>query len=727
MKLHIVPLAVMLIAAPVLARAQVNGGSPSVRNGAGFSCAPGTAWINDGGVARCQTPTAAAPFLASCPPLSNFQPSGACQFDIPATGAGVTVTAPTKTTTHIGQTTLTCNAGVWGAAVTSCTPIPTLAVSPGPGTVYQGFDYTFSWSSSFAASVTWSCSGANPSSGSLAASGSQALTTPNVGTTNCQVEATGPGGSSGVRTFNFYTDTRPGCPNTSYRAGACTYDISARLDGASGSFGTTTPGYSGAISASCSLGAWTFGASSCAPVPPTNCSHQTLTGSGCSFSFGAVASGSSATVSTSTAGYSGTATASCSSGVLSLASAPTCVPAAPMDCPAATRAAGACSFSFSALSNGASATVGTSTPGYTGSATASCSSGVLSMTGNSCNPSLPADCPAQSLSAGGCTFNFGSVANGAASTVSTSTSGYSGSATATCSAGALSLTGSSCSPTAPTGCAAATLSSGACSYTFGPIANGGASTVGTSTPGYAGSATASCSGGALSLLAPSCNAAQPSPSPCSASSTSFSACSFSVASLASGASELVTTTTPGYTGNITATCNSGSLTWGGASCNPMPPLCAGGQSWNGSACACPGGTTWNGSNCVAAPPPGSCPAGMQFELRMISAEWPRYSVWAVYQDGFINYPSVTAGMQDPLPGLAYGGTTATGWITLNQSIANGGMSDGGSPAAVPVTVFSSLPATGGWTTDARYWISAMGCSNGRISWVSFYGYSESGS
>lgn len=51
------------------------------------------------------------------------------------------LTAPTKTTTHIGQTTLTCNAGVWGAAVTNCTPIPTLTVSPGAGTVYQGFDY----------------------------------------------------------------------------------------------------------------------------------------------------------------------------------------------------------------------------------------------------------------------------------------------------------------------------------------------------------------------------------------------------------------------------------------------------------------------------------------------------------------------------------------------------------------------------------------------------------
>lgn len=534
--------AVVALSLPVLA--QVNGGSTSVRNGAGFNCAPGTAWITDGGVARCQTPTAPAPFLASCPSLSNFQPSGACQFDIPATGAGVTVTAPTKTTTHIGQTTLTCNAGAWGAAATSCTPIPTLSVSPGPGTVYQGFDYTFSWTSSYATSITWSCSGANPSSGSLAASGSRALSTPNIGTTSCQIEATGPGGSSGVRSFTFYTDTRPGCPSTSYSAGACAYDISARPDGASDSFGTSTPGYSGSISASCSLGSWTFGASSCAPVAPVNCSSQTLSGSGCSFSFGAMA-------------------------------------------------------------NGATSTVGTSTPGYSGTATASCSSGSLSLTGSSCAPVAQADCPAQVLWSGACSFSFDAVANGASSTVTNGVAGYTGSATASCSSGVLSFASPpTCAPSAPTDCSAATRTAGACSFSFGSIANGSSATVGTWTPGYTGSATASCTAGALSLNGSTCSPATspaPAPSNCAAATWSSGACSYSVAALGSGLFELVSTYTPGYVGNVTATCSSGSVSWSGASCSQLPPLCTGGQSWSGSVCACPLGTSWNGSSCVTEP------------------------------------------------------------------------------------------------------------------------------
>lgn len=522
-----------------VAAAQVNGGSTNVRANPGFNCAPGTSWINDGGIARCQTPTAAAPFLASCPSLSNFQPSGACQFDIPATGAGVTVTAPTKTTTHIGQTTLTCNAGVWGPAATSCTPIPTLSVSPGPGTVYQGFDYIFSWTSSYATSITWSCAGANPSSGSLAASGSQALSTPNIGTTSCQVEATGPGGSSGVRTFNFYTDTRPGCPNTSYSAGACTYDILARPDGASGSFGNMTPGYSGSISASCSLGSWTFGASTCAPIPPANCSPQSLSASGCSFSFGSVV-------------------------------------------------------------NGGSSTVGTTTPGYSGTASASCSNGALTLTGSSCAPVPPADCGAQVLSSGACSFSFGSVANGASSTVTNSVAGYTGTATASCSSGVLSFAAApTCAAAAPSDCASTTRTSGSCSFTFGSISNGSSSTVSTSTPGYTGSATATCSSGAITLNGASCSPVAVPPANCSPSNTSSGACSYSVGALVSGDSQSVATSTPNYIGSATASCNNGTVSWSGASCTfNFAASCSGGQTWNGTACACPGGTVWNGASCV---------------------------------------------------------------------------------------------------------------------------------
>lgn len=560
-----------------IANAQTNGGSGRVINTPGFNCAPGTQWTNDGGVARCQVPTAPAAFLPSCPSLSNFNPVGACLFDFPATAAGVTVSAPTKTTTHIGQTTLTCNAGTWGTASTTCTPIPTLTVTPGPGTVYQGFNYTFSWVATDAASVVWSCAGSNPSSGSLPATGSRSLPAGSIGATSCVIEATGAGGSSGAKAFSFYTDTRPGCAATSYSSGnSCIYPVTALNDGASLSFPNATPGYTGTVTGSCSMGTWTFSGESCNVIPPSNCSAQVLPAYGCSFSFGSVAHGASSTVNTSTGGFTGSATASCTNGTLSITTGG-CSPTPPSGCAAQTMSSGACSYDFGSIGHGGSTTASTSTAGFTGTATAVCNAGVLSMSSSSCAPVAPADCAAQSRQVGACNFDFGAVQSGSSSTVNTSTAGYTGQASASCSNGVLTVAGgATCDPIPSAGCAEQTLQSGSCSFPFPPLGHGGSDFAANIAAGFTGSATATCSNGTLVLGANSCGSiAVPTPPPSPPASgcpgggaTSYGSCSFAVGPLSAGYSQKVGFDSGTYTGVATATCNGGVVSWSQMSCDP---------------------------------------------------------------------------------------------------------------------------------------------------------------
>lgn len=73
---------------------------------------------------------------------------------------------------------------------------------------------------------------------------------------------------------------------------------------------------------------------------------------------------------------------------------------------------------------------------------------------------------------------------------------------------------------------------------------------------------------------------------CSATGTSWSSCYGPVDALNSGQSETVTNTAGGYTGSITATCNNGSWSYSGGSCDSTGPVCSGAStsfmiSWGG--------------------------------------------------------------------------------------------------------------------------------------------------
>ena len=89
---------------------------------------------------------------------------------------------------------------------------------------------------------------------------------------------------------------------------------------------------------------------------------------------------------------------------------------------------------------------------------------------------------------GSCTYSYGALTHTAATTASNITPGFSGSATATCTAGAVSLSGATCAA----GCAAVpsyTPTSSNCSYPIPALASGASITVGDSTAGYTGNIT----------------------------------------------------------------------------------------------------------------------------------------------------------------------------------------------------------------------------------------------
>ncbi len=227
--------------------------------------------------------------------------------------------------------------------------------------------------------------------------------------------------------------------------GACSFSFPSSTSGSTPAVSTNTPGYTGAARATCTNGSWTGLAGTCGPNP---CNAATATYGLCSFDLPAVASGSSPSVSTSTAGYTGTGQATCSAGAWSTLTA-SC---APSNCGGTVTSYGSCTFAVPALSSGASTSVTTPTSGYTGSITASCSTGSLSFSSQSCAavpppPSSP--CASGTMTwTGTCSAPITATSSGSSRTLTNTASGYTGSVTFACSNGVWgSPSGVSCNPT----------------------------------------------------------------------------------------------------------------------------------------------------------------------------------------------------------------------------------------------------------------------------------------
>ncbi|MDP2371291.1 hypothetical protein [Rhodoferax sp.] len=355
-------------------------------------------------------------------------------------------------------------------------------------------------------------------------------------------------------------------PQVNYASGACRFDVPGAPNGGTVNAPNKTGGYTGVISMTCTNGSWGGTSVTCVPdVPiPVPCAATTFSAGSCSYNAPATADGASVTPANSTPGYTGSISALCTSGAWSTSGASCTVVAPPgPPCAASTVYAGACAYSLPATISGNSAGATTSTPGYSGSITGWCTAGAWSTSGASCAPTAPpppaSPCPMTVAVSGACSYNVPGTSSGSDSSGFNTTPGYTGTAILSCWNGTWTLGAAACFPIAPppAPCAGTVMGSGACSYSVPATTSGTAVSIPTSTTGYTGSYSATCSAGAWTGVSITCN---PAPPPaCSATTYSSNSCDYPLPATPSGSSVFgVLNVIAGFTGSVDFTCSSGS-------------------------------------------------------------------------------------------------------------------------------------------------------------------------
>ena len=265
-----------------------------------------------------------------------------------------------------------------------------------------------------------------------------------------------------------------------------------------------------------------------------SCGATVMTQGACTYSFPTATSGSKPVIASASPGYSGTGQATCNNGSWGTLSA-SC---AANGCSGTTTEFGACSFSVPGLASGNSVVVPTSTSTYTGSVTASCLAGSLTIGSQSCNPTPPpppAPCAPSTLTWGSsCNASTGTTDSGTSVTLTNAESGFNGAATFICTNGNWSsAVSASCSvdapppPPPPTGCAATSMSWGLtpmCVGTLGAASSGTSQTATNIASGETGLATYVCSNGTWTAQSTNCAASTPPSCPASPAASQTLTC-----------------------------------------------------------------------------------------------------------------------------------------------------------------------------------------------------------
>lgn len=366
--------------------------------------------------------------------------------------------------------------------------------------------------------------------------------------------------SNGAWTTVTQTCVANPCPATTTSSGACTYTIAPDVSGHTSSAPNTTLGYTGSTNATCTTGTWSFSGTVC---KPNDCAATTTTFGACTYSLPTTVSGNSTTQNTTTVNYVGSATGTCNTGVWAIGSQ-SCT-YVPLPCAAKTVTSGACSYTLPASASGASVNPLTTTASYTGSIVGSCFDSTWTTGASTC---VPNPCTGTTVTSGACSYPVAGVASGSTSTGSNTTANFSGSVTLTCTLGSWSAGAPTC---VPTNCAAGTTTFGACNFSIA-AKNSGSSVAGvlTGPVNYAGAITASCNNAVWSYSGGSC-----APTNCTATTRNSGACSFNVPATTTGTSVPGALTGPaGYTGTSTATCTNASWSFSGETCVAPPASCA---------------------------------------------------------------------------------------------------------------------------------------------------------
>lgn len=301
---------------------------------------------------------------------------------------------------------------------------------------------------------------------------------------------------------------------------------------------------------------------------PTACGDETIYwGNGCAAQTSTRSEGVTTSINNQAPSRSGSIDITCNAGTYNVSNA-TCIAT---NCPAETVTwGGSCSRSIGVQNNGDSTgSVANTAPGYTGSATITCTNGVNVVSGSSCNQ----DCIGQTVNWGSCSGTAGAANHGApTAVVSNTNSGFTGNVTVQCNNGTFNQSSATCNP-APANCPAQVVNWGNCSAnTGGTINHGNSGPVTNSTSGYTGTATASCTNGTLSASG-TCN------QHCAARSETWGSCAGSTPAINHGNNSSVSNTNGGFTGAVTMSCTNGTLSQSSASCTPVAPSCSGGNAY----------------------------------------------------------------------------------------------------------------------------------------------------
>lgn len=217
----------------------------------------------------------------------------------------------------------------------------------------------------------------------------------------------------------------------------------------------------------------------------------------------------------------------------------------------------------------------------------------------------PANCLASSVNwtvgADSCSGSVAELVDGATATITDSAPLGVGQVTVSCSNGTLTQTGATCEPGAP--CTAGTenwtVSGKACSAAVGVLTHGTSTTITDSTSPRTGGATITCTNGVKSQSATTCY------NECAATAQNWdngagSSCTATPAVLAHNASTSITDSTAPATGNVTVTCNDGSLAQSGPTCSGANTCAATTLNWTvgANSCSAAVGSVAHGANSV---------------------------------------------------------------------------------------------------------------------------------
>jgi len=512
-----------------------------------------------------------------------------CQAAVVESGEGVDVALGNEAAGYVGGATATCTQGVWSASAASCVEI----INASCGSAEGG-------------------SGLAAPAGGLCATGTASAVT---GAGPYFWSCTGQGGGAN----DMCSAHRSCAAGTIDWGGSCSAAVGEAAHGGGDALTNGAAGWVGAATASCDEGVWSTSETSCVEIINAGCGsaagQSTLTAP----ATGLCAAGAASAVTGSgpwtwsCAGQGGGADASCS---------------ADRSCAAAELTwSGSCGGAQASQAHGWSGALGNSAAGWVGAATASCDQGTWSTSATSCNAIVNGSCGSAdggstasqpsgaSLCAAGtatavsgtgpyswsCSGAFGGATDTCSSNRSCGTqsltwqtscsasqtaanhgysgalgntaAGWSGAATATCNQGTWSTSATSCDAIVNGSCGSADGGSSASQPSGASLCAAGTATVVSGTGPYSWSCT-----GAFGGTTASCSSNRS----CAATTSTWSSCSAARSAQSHGFSGSLTNTVGGWSGSVTTSCNQGTWSQSGATCDAVV---------NGSCGSADGGST----------------------------------------------------------------------------------------------------------------------------------------